>query len=217
MISNRTFLFAIAALFALLLSACAPTAISPTQPQVDTPAAPTRTPIPMNVIQSADYMAGCLEINPNRPQEQIGFRGVYPGKTSMVETEKLLGTPLEIREGYGSVDVRYEYDNFGVGFDKTGIVLSIFFDILGDTLQNLVMRYGCPQVIWTAFSEGEWTVLAYPTIGFQIEINEFPVSLDSGIYLLTYYVPTTITDHFESRWNSPFDDIRIVPWSDAVR
>ena len=50
-----------------------------------------------------------------------------------------------------------------------------------------------------------------------VEINESPVSPHSGISLLTYYAPTIITDHFESRWKSPFEKKRIVSWSDAVR
>lgn len=219
MTPNRKSFFPVAVLTVLFLNACVPTGILPTQQQVDTPAAPTRTPIPMNVIQSADYMAGCLEINPNRHQEQIGFQGVYPGKTSMVETEKLLGTPLEIREGYGSVRVRYEYDDFRVGFDNTGSVLYIFLDLYGDTLQNLIVQYGCPQVMWTAYHVAgeQWTFLGYPDLGFQIEIKGFPVSLDGEADILTYYLPTTMTDYFENRWNSAFPDKWVVPWSDAVR
>lgn len=217
MIPNRKSFFPVAVLAMLLLNACASTGISPTQLKVDTPAAPTRTPIPMNVIQSADYMAGCLEINPNRHQEQIGFQGVYPGKTSMVETEKLLGVPLQILDDY--VPVAYEYDDFTVAFDKQNLVMNIFAYVYGETLLSFIIQYGCPQVIWTGYHvEGEqWTCLAYPDLGFQIEINEFPVSLDGEADVLTYYLPTTIDAYFEIRWNSAFPEKLMVPWTDAVR
>ena len=215
--SKQTSLFSVVMLTVLLIDACVPAGIS--FAQVGTKTAPTKTPILVPDIQSEDYMAGCLELSPNRHQGQIGFQGVYPGKTSIIEIENLLGAPLQILDGYGPVSSTYQYDDFVVDFDKAGVVLDIFVDLFGDTLKSLIAQYGCPQVLWTAYHvDGEqWTFLAYPDLGFQIEIKGYPVSWDENIIILTYFVPTTITDYFKSSVNSAYDDKLIVSWDDAIR
>ena len=169
-------------------------------------------------IRAPDYAADCLLINPNKYPGQVDFRGVYPGKTTREETMQLLGTPLGIYPGYGSVSSTVEYENIGIDFDKQEVVMWIYLTVKGDSLINLIRQFGCPQMIWTGYHvQGEqWTFFVYPEMGFEIDIYGFPVSLDNEVGTLTYFKPTTLEGVFASGLNAPFVSI-FLTWNEAIQ
>ncbi|MDQ3005567.1 MAG: hypothetical protein M3R47_09320 [Chloroflexota bacterium] len=91
-------------IFTLVAVSCTTTISSETAAPV-----PTAT-VDIDVLRSdPGYMAGCLELNPDVYQSQVGYRGVFPGQTSDDDVRQLLGEPLKINN---LTDISWEYDGF---------------------------------------------------------------------------------------------------------
>jgi hypothetical protein len=170
-------------------------------------------------IRAPDYSADCLEINPKKYSVQVDFQGVLPGKTLRDQTIQLLGEPVNILPGYGSVSSAYEYKDLFISFDKQDVVMNMSVHVYGDSFSKQIMQFGCPHMIWTGYHvQGEqWTFFVYPEIGFEIQIYGFPISMNGSVDFLTYFKPTTLDGYFESGLNSDFENILFITWNDAIR
>lgn len=183
----------------------------------------TSIPTPVRTIETLradpNYMAGCEKINSRPEKAQVGYQGIYPGRTHENEIEERIGKPLKINYLGG-----WEYDDMVVGFDKT-IVNELYVDGDGVTaLKDFVMQYGCPDVIYAKSVSEEPSydyaelLFTYHRIGFDFKIDHIPAELSDMPYTVAYFIPGTLEDYKNSfLWLKNLSAAKPINWGEAVK
>jgi hypothetical protein len=185
--------------------------------------APTAT-IDIDVLRSdPNYMARCLELNSDVYPSQVGYKGIYPGQTRDNEVRQLVGEPLKINN---QVDISWEYDGFVVLFDKNLVTWIVVYngEILNDTLQNSIHKYGCPDAIYALdineHPSGDYSRLLfiYHNVGVYFIIDKIPAELSDKIEEISYFVPGTLEEYLK-RFEMLLipDATKPLTWDEAVK
>lgn len=115
-------------------------------PQFETPTlVPTSTAIPYaTLIASPDYMGKCRNINPSEYGQQVDFRGIFAGQTTLKEILKSFGEPDVISDSLNT----WYYNSFRIVFDQeTAEIIHTGEEFIELTLLEYIKRYGCPSLI----------------------------------------------------------------------
>lgn len=174
------------------------------------------TPSTTTNTTASDHMLDCNSLNSIQQKEQVGFRGVYSGKTSQNEARKLLGIPLDTSTDINGIE-NFLYDGFQINI-KNQIVVSVHDNTQTYLLRDMIAEYGCPDFILTGLNPENLPLImmGYLNLGVFMDVFEYPVSLDSGMYI-TYLEPTTMDKFLSSDYVKYIGDIRLVSWQDAIK
>lgn len=167
----------------------------------------------------ASYMAGCKTINPNPVNEQVSYKGIYPGRTTKSDVEDTMGKPLRTPDL-----TSWEYGDVTVFFDEL-IVDKLF--VTGNnvtTLRDMVVQYGCPGAIYALDineeKHGNYARLlfVYPSIGFHFTLDSIPADLNEKITTMSYFIPSTLEHYIDSMCCTLTDSNTSKPmsWDEAV-
>lgn len=177
------------------------------------------------LVSNTNYLDPCKTINPIKLTEQISYQNIWPGKTKESEVESILGTPEErsVFRGvknlvYGDTGLLVDVENDVV----TYIVVNPDKD-LPITLEEVVLRYGCPDLI-LAVNTTEDQVgynsirFIYSTIGMEVSFAGNPTGLASNADNISYFPPASIQGYFEEHsWAGVSWSAQPVEWNDAVK
>ena len=196
-------------LFLVFLSACK----SEIQPNFDPYA--TQPSSAANDTNSTGA-AKCLSTNPERLTEQVAYQGILPGKTTEEEVIDILGVP---RDTFPSPDGLFllEYDRFEVALDQ-GIVSEIVDYNTNISVEGLVEKYGCPDLILTSYSDENALITRFVFIKGGVFFSTFdtPVSQDSILYPI-YFVPVESADTFINGYFMKYlSDIKTITWDEIL-
>lgn len=184
-----------------VLTSCV-TRVSPLSTSKQTPVS-TRTFSLTPDIPASDHMAGCTGINPiNLQRGQVGYRGVFPGLTTTIEVENLLGRPISDTVEFGKRVWFYEdYADIVIYFDSHNIVSHILLGIDPEKgsimdLESVIENYGCPSAIYkfVDLDGAGFTGMVYKELGLAFRFGYPPLTLHSVSTLVLYFKPTTLDD-----------------------
>ncbi len=189
-------------------------------PHFETPTlVPTSTAVPYaTLIASPDYMGECRKINPSNYGQQVDFRGVFAGQTTLEEVLESFGEP---QKKSASLNTWY-YNSFEVVFDQS--LAQIIFageDFTKISLLQYVKKYGCPSLIVGLDS---WEVpvgnyqhfsIVYLDEGIVLTFVAKPNLADFPIQIM-FFPPSTFDDYFENFDGSPeyINFTRIFDWQE---
>lgn len=167
-------------------------------------------------ILSSDYMMGCKTLNATSLEEQVGFRGVYIGRTYKTNVIKIFGAPISMSTDINGVETLV-YDGFQVAL-KNQVTVSINDNSQQYILKNAILEYGCPDLILTGLNPENLpiTMVVYLKLGIFMDTFESPLTLQSDLYL-TYFEPNTLEQFLSSGFVKYISDIRVVSWDEAVK
>ena len=173
-------------------------------------------------IADPSYMEGCINITSQDLKRQVGYRNIFPGKTTVGEIETLVGKPEKIFDSPDDSITEWYYSEFNV-FINDGIV-----DWIGTegllTIKEIVMQYGCPEMIIHRLREGEGPeriYFIYFSSGVRLsnENSILPLNTDEKLFFVEYIRPVpSVAQYFDRPdvSNDPSTTF-IIPWSDAVK
>ena len=178
------------------------------------------------LISNTNYLDPCKSVNPIKLTEQIPYLNIWPGKTKESEVESILGTPDKRSIFRGVKDL--VYDDTGLSVDiESGVVTYIVVNPeesnLPITLKEVILRYGCPDLILavntTEDQVGYNSVrFIYSTIGMEVSFAGYPTGLGISADDISYFPPATVQEYFEKNsWAGVSWSAQPVELNDAVK
>ena len=187
----------------------------------------SNAPLAQTLVSNPNYLDQCKSLNPIKLTEQIYYKNILPGKTKASEVESILGTPQERSVFEGVTNLVYGDTEFFVSIEND-VVTYIVVDPdtetrLPITLEEVVLRYGCPDVM-LAFNTKEDQVgynsvsFIYSTIGMEVRFPNFPTSLGSNANNISYFPSMTVQEFFEKySWAEIRFFAQPVEWNEAIK
>ena len=194
---------------------------APTQTETLMPEATSEPPVERfyRTVSDKDYLKNCRSQYPLVSNQQIGFRDVYPGKTTSEEVLENLGQPNE-RSTVGEYqDWLYSDDNLTFSYHiliKENIVDSAIVETdmaILLPLKDILTEYGCPDLIIATELDPSsvaetpsynTTFFIYHTSGIQIRFEGFPASPSSLASIVSYVKPLALRDFLEDDYENGF-------------
>jgi hypothetical protein len=183
-------------------------------------------------IESPSYLEGCKKQYPKtQGTSQVGYHGIFPGQTTDVEVENILGKYDsqydDIRPGgisywyYGSTTITLQ-NHLVVLIETTGNTPPQYY------LADLLKGYGCPDVIYATYTIAEDNfgsqpydseVFVYHNLGIEYLFRNKPVSLSDEPFTLIYFKPGALEEFLEGTQNYYISLPRDKPidWEDAIK
>lgn len=185
------------------------------------------------IVSDPDYLKDCRRQYPSAPDQQIGFRDIYPGKTTADQVRENLGDPTR-RDGeiwvYYDGDFGYYYISFednlvdwvSVGVDLIGSGDEVPLPLKNNLLhpKELLIKYGCPDLIiameldpppFAEIPNYNTTFFEYHRIGIEVRFDGYPILYSDVPSNITFFEPVSLRDFLyqsgdgllESNFSSP--------------
>lgn len=237
----------IGALVSLFVTGCVagnniPNDTEPTAMQlsVGTASAATQTPVPIqspvstltvqdveSIIYNENYLKGCKSNYPITHTEQAGFQEVYPGVTTKDELIAQFGQPnsvsaLEQKKDYVYFDAEATYSYHF--FVANNVVYTIHVNPATETLQTILEKYGCPDVIAAAILSGDLfdantkynaTYFQYLKAGVLVMFDGYPINYSDIPRTIVFEEPSSLNSFLEKRGVDSRNP-KLVSFSEAV-
>jgi len=214
-----------------LLASCGRVTIENTQvnnstspAQVSETEAVSIVSIAQTSVSNTNYLHECKAINPEKTMGQVPYLGILPGKTKESELESLLGIPDKTSVFEGVTNL--VYGDTGLLVEK-GVVKYVVVSMAktsGFTLKQLVLRYGCPDLVFAVNTTEDQvgytgTRFIYYDIGIEFSFMVYPTNLNDTPSSVSYFSPMDLQEYLEkngwtimgTRFGKP------VKWTEAVR
>lgn len=157
------------------------------------------------IIDDKDYMNGCQGIYPPPPKNQVDFKGIFPGVSSVATLIDNLGEPYTYTQ-FNNID-NYRYSNessdFIYEFSSFDDIIDGITILKGKELANvqvLLNTFGCPNlIVANKLDEHYDEDKTYDAITF--------LYLEGGIQIGFDKYPLHISDTPRSVWFNPPSDI----------
>ena len=178
---------------------------------------PQPTPTSTVDISSSSYMSGCFLLNPVRFQKQVGYQGIYPGKSNKLEVIETFGIPTNTSTDFNGIETIL-YNGYQVAI-RNNTVYSVNDNTQEYLLENMISSYGCPDLILTGLNPEDIPITLFVYLNLGIYLNTFselPLTLESSMYI-TYFEPTTLNEYLSSGFVKYIGDIRIISWYEAIK
>jgi hypothetical protein len=200
------------------------TVLSETQIQAETlhPKATSEPPVERfyRTVSNPDYLKNCKTQYPFVSNQQIGFRDIYPGKTTPDEVLENLGQPIVERSTVdGHNDWLYYDDNLTFSYHiliKENLVDSATVVTDKSLLlpaKDILLKYGCPDLIIATeldpapFAETpnyNTTFFIYHTLGIQIRFEGYPILSSYSASTINYVKPLSLRDFLVNDYENGF-------------
>ena len=168
------------------------------------------------IVSDIDYLEDCRNQYPSVSHQQIGFRDIYPGKTTSDQIFERLGQPrLHDVTIDGYEEWRYYDDNLSFAYSihtKEDIVDFVTVEVDRETLlplKDILNNYGCPDLIIASeldpppFAETpnyNKTFFIYHTAGIEIRFEGYPVSYSDSAFIVNLIKPLSLRDYLEKKY-----------------
>jgi hypothetical protein len=159
--------------------------------------------------------------------KQVGYRGLFPGKSTVEDVETLLGTPEQVWES----PLRYSYSDRHIGIlfgeDKVSYYLSIDGHEVKQTLEEIVLQNGCPNIIY-GFNQSEdmpsdgYTYASlsfiYLELGIELYFSGMSLSVQNKPDGISYFIPTSLVEYLNLYIGDTSDSTRtrVFSWDEVV-
>lgn len=215
----------------LLLASCARTTIENIQPD-KTPApsevsATKSASVPslaQTLISNSNYLRECKTINRSKLTEQIPYKDIWPGKTRESQLVALLGAPDEAFTIKGVTN--WVYGGMGL-FIEEGVVTEVLVQVdqqSGLTLEQLVLKYGCPDIVFAINTTEDQvgytgTRFIYYGIGIEFYFMNYPVKLADVPDNIAYFQPMGLQEYLKKNgWTvMGIQSGRPIEWTEALK
>lgn len=174
----------------------------------------------VDALTNENYLVECKTKYPPVHNEQVDYRGILPGKTSVSDLPVIIGDPQkrtiitdDVEEWiYGNFDENLYY----FVYTKNNLVdfISIENDFtLIQSLQSLLKTYGCPELIVATTKEPDYSnesvstpidptygavYFEYITAGISFGFDGYPVSLSDFPVNVNFLAPEFLMSKYES-------------------
>lgn len=163
-----------------------------------------------DITVTSRYLQDCRDIYSTANYQQIGYRDIYPGKTTIDQVAKIYGQSRKY-----SFDKTYEEwiidgpnQNLLYTVSASNNLVDYVFvrtdqEILL-SLKELLKKFGCPEVIIAVELEPSidtstfvynTTFFVYLTNGIEIRFEGFPVSYSSPASIITFERPYDLEEY----------------------
>jgi hypothetical protein len=215
------------------LVACGP---SPTPAEV-TPTPTSPPPLTLEALETAvaspGYLGGCRSLSNTLLTNQISYKGVVPGLSTHDDVTNLLGEA----DRKAQTDDTWIYDDgvsilFSRNAGEPVVDVIDVYDVdngtvlaqMSEPLSEMVKEFGCPEIVYAydpaidnRSGRYDVTVFAYPTIGIELKIPHYPVSLNSKPDEIFIFASKSVSDYLSERQWILDPDTAVVPsWDQAV-
>lgn len=181
------------------------------------------------LVASPSYVADCRSLSTTVRSGQMSYRGVVPGQSTYDDVTRLLGNPATKEPIY---DEWLYDDGVNVTFSNEAVPVVETIDVYSGSgldqmsapLGAVVKDYGCPELIYaydTAIDNlsGNYTitVFAYPSMGIEFQIPNYPVSLTARPDEIYFFGSDSLSNYLSKHQGilSPNKAI-ILSWDQAV-
>ncbi len=173
------------------------------------------------IIYDKDYLNGCQEIYPPPPKNQVGFKGIFPGVSSVATLIDNLGEPYAHTQ-FNDID-SYRYSNelsdFVYEFSASADIIDGITILEGKELANvqvLLNTYGCPNLIvankldehYDEDKRYDAITFLYLEGGIQIGFDKYPLHISDTPRSLWFDPPSGIESYIFSA-----NDFTPIPFS----
>lgn len=183
-------------------------------------------------------MKSCEELIIGTPlKTQASYRGLYPGISTKEVVEQVLANSVFAESTQNNEDKGTNEQTpspyVEIAYDTSGVIVEILTDYgleenTNLTLLELINLYGCPDLMF-AINMNEDTMsethpfndikFVYVNLGLEAFIERFyaPAPLENDVYLIRYFIPTTVTQYLQTNesLNEPFYAKRII-WNELL-
>lgn len=168
------------------------------------------------IVSDADYLQDCRSQYPPLSREQIGFRDIYPGKTTSAQILERLGNPRSHEvtvDGYE--EWRYYDDNLTFAYSihtKKDVTDFVTVEVDRETLlplKDILNKYGCPDLIIATELDSSpvaekpnynKTFFIYYTAGIEIRFEGYPVSYSDSASIVNFISPLPLKKYLEYKY-----------------
>ncbi len=224
--SNKMIKIFLCVAVTVLLTSCAGTMVEenlPTSNQVVETETPSIALAAQTLTSNVNYLGECKFINSSKLKVQISFQNIWPGTTKESEIEALMGAPDTTYIIKGVTNLVYGDIGLLVEDHIVTYVLAPIDENSGLTLRQVVLTYGCPDIIFAINTTEDQTGYAgtlfiYHNIGIEFSFLNYPATLSELPDNASYFQPMSFQEYLqESSWNVigiPFG--KPVEWNEAV-
>lgn len=228
---NKTIITSIFIALSILLASCGQTKIGNVQPNatmLPSPVSETEAASVTSLVQTSvsnmNYLKECKTINHNKFTEQIPYQDILPGKTNESELETLLGAPDKVSKIKDRTN--WVYGNVGLLIEK-GTVTYVLVPVEQTselTLEQLVLKYGCPDLILAVNSTEDQVGYGgvrfiYHFAGMEVDFAKYPVSLSDKPATISYFPSMDLQEYLnKNSWGTmTIQSGKPVEWTEAVK
>lgn len=172
------------------------------------------------IVSDTDYLKDCRSQYPSVSNQQIGFRDIYPGKTTDNQIPESLGKPTAHNITIGGYEEWLYYDeNLTFAYrlyTKNNVVDFVTIEVDREILlplEDILNKYGCPDLIIAIeldpppFAETpnyNKTFFIYHRAGIEIRFEGYPVSYSDPASVVSFVKPLSLKDYLEKQYKSGF-------------